>query len=164
MRKIGVFAGIVVAGIALVIWIETDGASSRSASHALFIGTWRLISIESNGKTDPARGPHPTGLIYYDTTGSMAVQIMPDRPRPKYADPQPTPDEAKSALIGYTAYFGTYSIDERARTVTHHRVGSINPGIVGVDAVRRYEFAPGDRLILKPVENPMTRLTWERIK
>jgi hypothetical protein len=35
---------------------------------------------------------------------------------------------------------------------------------VGVDAVRRYEFAGGDRLILNPVENPSTRLTWERIK
>jgi hypothetical protein len=35
-----------------------------------------------------------------------------------------------------------------------------------VDFVRRYEFAPGDRLILTPVGNPTTptHLTWERIK
>ena len=28
----------------------------------------------------------------------MAVQIMPDRNRPKYAGAQPTPEEAKAAL------------------------------------------------------------------
>jgi hypothetical protein len=31
------------------------------------------------------------------------------------------------------------------------------------DAVRRYEFATEDRLILRPIEN-ITALTWERIK
>ena len=127
-----------------------------------FVGTWRLVSITTDGKTDPNRGPNPTGLIQYDAKGYMAVQIMPDRVRPKYASTQPTPDEAKAAITGYTAYFGTYTIDEKAHTVTHHRTGNINPGGLG-DFVRRYEFAPGDRLILSPVEN-MNALTWERIK
>jgi Lipocalin-like domain len=127
-----------------------------------FIGTWQLISITSAGQKDPNRGSHPIGLIYYDGTGHMAVQIMPDRLRPKYAGTEPTPDEAKVAITGYTAYFGTYTINEEARTVTHHRIGNINPGGLG-DFVRRYEFAPGDRLILRPLES-MNELTWERIK
>jgi len=127
-----------------------------------FIGTWRLVSITSNGRTDPNRGLHPTGLISYDRTGQMAVQIMPDRVRPKYAASEPTPDEAKAAITGYTAYFGTYTIDESARTVTHHRIGNINPGALA-DVVRHYEFGPGDWLILMPVEDPTAQLTWERI-
>jgi len=127
-----------------------------------FIGTWQLISISSAGQKDPNRGSHPAGLIYYDATGHMAVQIMPDRLRPKYAGTEPTPEEAKAAITGYTAYFGTYTINEEARTVTHHRTGNINPGGLG-DFVRRYEFAPGDRLILRPLES-MNELTWERIK
>ena len=127
-----------------------------------FIGTWQLISITSAGQKDPNRGSHPIELIYYDGTGHMAVQIMPDRLRPKYARTEPTPDEAKAAITGYTAYFGTYTINEEARTVTHHRIGNINPGGLG-DFVRRYEFAPGDRLILRPLES-MNELTWERIK
>ena len=126
------------------------------------IGTWRLVSIMRNGKTDPHRGPHPAGLIHYDSTGHMAVQIMPDRVRPRYADSEPTSDEAKAAITGYTAYFGTYTIDESARTVAHHRMGNINPDSP-IDVVRRYEFASGDRLILRPVEN-QDELTWERIK
>jgi hypothetical protein len=101
-------------------------------------------------------------MIYYDAKGYMAVQIMPDRPRPKFAAANPTPDEAKAALSGYTAYFGTYSIDERAHTVTHHRTGDIHPGPLG-DFVRRYEFTSNDRLILRPVETD-SAVTWERIK
>ena len=53
----------------------------------------------------------------------MAVQIMPDRNRPKYAA-QPTPEEAKAALIGYTAYFGTYTVDDRnALSQRQHQPG-----------------------------------------
>ena len=151
---------------ALSVGLCSTYASAQSALDAdiakRFIGTWRLISTTADGKMDPNRGPNPTGLIHYDAKGYMTVQIMPDRVRPKYASAQPTPDEAKAALSGYTAYFGTYTIDENARTVTHHRTGNINPGGLG-DFVRRYEFASGDRLILRPVEN-MNALTWERVK
>ena len=48
----------------------------------------------------------------------MAVQIMPDRNRPKYAGAQPTPEEAKAALTGYTAYFGTYIRHRDVTTTT----------------------------------------------
>jgi hypothetical protein len=168
MPRIKLFGEVVFAIVALVVCIGADGAGGQPSPQTdvlkQFVGTWRLVSIESNGQTDPNRGARSTGLIYYDATGHMAAQIMPDRPRPKYAGSQPSNDEAKSALVGYTAYFGTYSIDERARTVTHHRTGSINPGLVSTDAVRRYEFATGDRLLLTPVENPKSCLTWERIK
>jgi hypothetical protein len=140
---------------------SVGGQSTRQSSTAKrFIGTWKLVSLVE--PEEAARGAHPTGLITYDATGHMAVQIMPDRVRPKYAGTLPTPDEARSALLGYTAYFGTYTIDERARTVTHHREGNINPGGLG-DFVRRYEFLPGDRVVLRPLEN-QNALTWERIK
>jgi hypothetical protein len=165
MHKIEMLRTIIVmAGLWVVVGIgDASGQSAASGDTAKrFVGTWRLVSITADGKMDPNRGPYPTGMIHYDAKGYMAVQIMPDKPRPKFASASPTPDEAKAALSGYTAYFGTYSIDERAHTVTHHRKGNINPGALG-DFVRRYEFAPEDRLILRPVES-MNALTWERIK
>jgi len=116
-----------------------------------FVGTWRLISATS------------TGLMYYDILGNMAAQVMPNRVRPKYAGAQPTPDEAKEAITGYLAYFGTYTVDERTHTITHHRKANINPGQVGDDAARRYEFAPGDRVILTPVDSG-NQIVWERAK
>ncbi|MGA7772979.1 MAG: lipocalin-like domain-containing protein, partial [Pseudolabrys sp.] len=113
-------------------------------------------------QVNPDRGRHPTGFIVYDRSGNMAVQIMPDRNRPKYAGAQPTPEEAKAALTGYTAYFGTYTVDVQAGTVTHYRKGNINPGAI-TDVVRRYEFVGNNRVILNPVKNPANKLTWERV-
>jgi hypothetical protein len=123
------------------------------------VGMWRLISITTNGQINPDRGPHPVGFIVYDKSGNMSVQIMPDRPRTK-AGQQLTPDEAKAALVGYT--FGTYDVDPKAGTVTHHRKGNVIPG-APADVVRRFEFAGNDRVVLRPVENA-NELTWERVK
>ena len=77
------------------------------------------------------------------------------------AGDKPTADEAKAALDGVVAYFGKYSVDETARTVTHHRQGSVQPGDKG-DLIRGYEFV-GDRLILRPL-GTTTEVHWERIK
>jgi hypothetical protein len=126
-------------------------AAPASAEAKRFIGTWRLISDAS------------TGLMYYDGLGNMAAQVMPNRARAKYAGTQPTPDEAKEAITGYLAYFGTYTVNEGAHTITHHRRANINPGQVGDDVVRGYQFAPGDRVILTPVGSA-TQIIWERMK
>jgi hypothetical protein len=134
---------------------ETADAAKR------LVGTWRLVSI-TESQLQQYRGEHPTGLLYYDDTGHMAVQIMPSRERPKYADTLPTPEEARDAVLGYTAYFGTYTVDEGNQTVTHHRTGNINPGGLG-DFVRRYQFLSEDMLVLMPVES-RAGLTWERIR
>jgi hypothetical protein len=72
----------------------------------------------------------------------------------------PTPDESHDALADYVAYFGTYSVDERAGTVTHRRHASVQPGDVG-DLVRGYAFV-GDRLILRP-PGTTYEVIWERI-
>jgi hypothetical protein len=88
---------------------------------------------------------------------------MPNRPRPKYAGAQPTPEEAKEAITGYLAYFGTYTVDESARTITHHRKANINPGQVGDDVVRAYVFGSGDRVILTPT-GATNQIIWERAK
>lgn len=153
-----------IAMAALVAVLAGQSGSAQGSDAKQFVGMWRLVSItQENGRPDPNRGAQPTGFIYYDATGRMAVQIMPERAlRRPYAGGQPTPDEAQAALRGYTAYFGTYKVDERARTVTHHREGNINPGALN-EVVRRYEFLPGGRVALMPVENK-NRLVWERVK
>jgi hypothetical protein len=99
-------------------------------------------------------------MIYYGPHGEMAVQIAPDVERKK-AGAVMTPDEAFAAVSDYVAYLGTYTIDEQAGTVTHHRHASLQPGDKG-DLVRRYEFV-GDRLVLRPPNSTM-EVTWERIK
>jgi hypothetical protein len=126
------------------------------------VGLWRLVSMTAGGKVNPARGAHPTGMLLDDSTGYMAVQIMPDRPRKKWSGAQPTLEEARDTVIGYSAYFGTYLVDEQARTVTHIRQGGIEPGPLR-DQVRRFELIGDNRLILRPVTTS-SELVWERIR
>jgi hypothetical protein len=134
---------------------KSDGESARR-----FFGAWRYIGSNLDGKPRPDRGATPKGIICYDPSGHMSVQVAPDLPRGKSGN-EVTPEEAKAALAGYIAYFGTYSVDEQARTVTHHRQASVQPGDGG-DLVRGYEFA-GDRLILRPPGSTL-EVIWERIK
>ena len=153
---------------------ETQPAPATTAASRL-IGTWSLVSYESSDTVSRQyRGPKPIGLLFYDRTGHMAVQIAPDRMRRRFTGPQagvftgpqPTPDEALDAISGYAAYFGTYTVDERAQTVAHKRVGNINPGGLG-DFVRRFELPTEDRLVLVPQERTdlrAVRLIWERLK
>jgi hypothetical protein len=126
------------------------------------IGAWKLVGTSTDGKVNPERGGTPTGIIFYHASGHMAVQIQPDRQRPKWSGRRPTPDEARETLFGYTAYFGSYEIDEVARTVRHIRTGGIQPGPLP-DFIRRFEFTPEGRLVLRPVESK-NELVWERIK
>ncbi len=132
---------------------------TQSAAQRL-VGSWRYIGSTLDGRPFPDRGASAKGIIIYDAHGHMACHVAPDRDVPR-AGKEPTGEEAKAALADHIAYFGTYSVDEGARTVTHHRLGSVQPGDKG-DVIRGYEFV-GDRLILRPV-GTMREVIWERIK
>ncbi len=149
--------------LALVLaLIATEPRSQPMQSEVAqrFVGMWRYVGTTIDGKPRPNRGANPKGYIFYAANGEMAAQIAPDRVNPM-AGKTPTPDEAKAALADYVAYFGTWSLDERAGTVTHHRQASVQPGPLA-DHVRTYEFK-GDRLILRPVGTTQ-EVVWERIK
>jgi hypothetical protein len=140
--------------------VVSGKAGNEQSDTQRLIGSWRHICSTVNGKPRPDRGAKPKGIIIYDAHGYMTCQVAPDRELTKAGD-KPTGEEAIAALDGHIAYFGTYSVDERARTVTHHRQGSVQPGDTG-DVVRGYEFV-GDRLILRPL-GTTTEVVWERIK
>jgi Lipocalin-like domain len=154
----------------LLLAVTVVGASAMSSASAQTLsqsevaqrlaGAWRYIGTTIDGKPRPGRGDNPKGMIVYTAGGHMSVQIAPDRERPK-AGREMTAEEAKNAIENYVAYFGTYTIDAQAGTLTHHRAASIQPGD-RTEVVRAYEFS-GDRLILRP---PGTKqeITWERIK
>ena len=154
-------AAILCAAIAAApLGIGSASAQTGQGDAKRIVGAWRYVGTTIDGKPRPGRGANPKGIIFYTESGHMAAQIAPDR-RLKMAGGEPTPDEAKAALADYIAYFGTYTLDERTRTVTHHREGSVQPDGMP-DLVRNYEFV-GDRLILRPI-NTRQEVVWERVK
>jgi hypothetical protein len=87
------------------------------------------------------------------------IQIMKTPPPPPFVSgnhKQPTPDEAKAALAGYVAYFGTYSVDAAKNMVVHHVEGSLAPSFNGTDQPRPFKLS-GDRLLIGDEK------TWRRI-
>ncbi|HEY2798603.1 MAG TPA: lipocalin-like domain-containing protein [Thermoanaerobaculia bacterium] len=131
-------------------------------------GTWRLVSYESStteGKTWFERfGDDVLGYLLYDSTGHMMVEFEKQPPPAKNSsgdDWNPTADEARTAYLGYVAYFGTYTVDETAHAVIHHVQGSLNPSYFGTDQVRPAKL-DGDRLTLS--DGKTFRVVWERVR
>lgn len=130
-----------------------------------FEGAWRLVSFEEHrpdGEIDYPYGRNPVGLLIYDATGRMSVQVMRSNRAPLSSNDlqKAASEEIKAALEGFTAFFGTYEIDEEASTITHHVDGHVLPNSLGKDLKRSFEFS-GERLILKP--SPSRFVIWERI-
>jgi hypothetical protein len=139
-------------------------------------GAWQLVSVETvrpNGEIiHPFYGKSPKGMIVYDPSGWMSVQIVSD-PKPvvpagKSRDTFNNAPAAEKALAaeGYYAYFGPYSVDVAAATVTHHLKESLYPGERGEDFVRQFSIADGRLTLVAHIhemgEQHVRRLIWQR--
>ena len=153
---------------------------SRPSERQTLIGVWELVSLQDhrpNGDALDWMGKKPSGTLIYSADGHMSVQIMRD-PHPVVAAsmwssdgrdllPSASASEIRDAYGGYYAYFGTWEIDEAARTVTHHIRGSMRAVEVGEDYVRPYEFS-GEYLRLRSTVSPVSGekqfrvITWRR--
>ena len=125
-------------------------------------GAWRLVAFSGDDYAMRTRGARPTGMVIYDPTGVMSLQIMPDMSiRSAFAAKEPTAEEARSAFTGYQAYFGTYSVDPERKTVTHHLEGNLAPGARSTTGHAATNFLGPDELVLRI--NSRT-LTWQRVR
>jgi hypothetical protein len=137
-------------------------------SKAQLVGAWRLVSIESSDDRRALSHPfgsNPSGQLLYEDNGRMSAQLVrSDLARFETDDNLAAADgEAVAAWRGYVGYFGTFSVDSTAGTVTHHVEGAWFPNFEGRDQVRSCRL-DGDRLELGgPTPYGMTRITWERI-
>jgi N-acetylglucosamine-6-sulfatase len=155
--------------------LKETSANPKSGIAEKITGIWKLVSIEDHRPGAPQREYNPAGYIIYDATGRMAVQITRRSDRAKLASEeiaQATTEEKAAAFSSYAAYYGTYTINEAAGTITHHVEGSLNPNEVGRNLVRYFKLS-GNRITLIPVETnggrpaaspPVRSLTWERVK
>lgn len=145
------------------------------------VGSWSLasrVSTLANGEALPDRGlaATPKGLLIYDRTGHVAAQLsrqgrtveMIGEECREAAKIRGTNDTAQTVL-GYDAYFGTFTVNEKEGFVVHHLESALFPGDVGKDIRRNFAIS-GDKLTIKfnttTVDGtPVTRtLVWERLK
>lgn len=138
-----------------------------------FPGVWRLVSYEFRdeaGAISYPFGQDTLGLIMYDHSGMMSVQII-RHDRPLFPSEDmfgAAPETVKAAFEGLNTYYGTFDVDTASQTVTHHVEGASMPNRIGSSQLRQYEFS-GNQLILKAPPRLLDGkiltgvLVWERV-
>ncbi len=149
-----------VAVVAVAALVPIQSVLSQATSHGSdierLIGAWHLEHIDSpsaDGK--PSDALQPAGMLIYTRDGHMSVQLM----YPAAASPLSN----EYVRNGYEASFGSYSIDERTHTLTHHVQGSVTgDALVGKDLPRIYTFTEDGHLIIRSA-NPAEHwsVTWQ---
>jgi hypothetical protein len=158
---------------ALVLALLSGPAVSQPKSlKSQLVGTWMLVSSEvtaANGTKTQSYGPNPLGMIVYDASGHLIViEEAPNLPKVASNNRMTeTPAEAKAITQASQAYFGTYTVNEAAKTYALHVEGSTYPNNIGVTgSVRTVKYISADQLVLSiPQATGGTSLTvWKRAK
>ena len=172
------FVSLCVIGLCVLsgAWFGLHAQQQQDEVTRKFIGAWRLVSVEGTSPAFHFAYDHPTGLLIYDRSGWMAVQIAIKGDRKAFVNgiASGTLEEKAAAFDNYVSYYGTYLLDSKAQTITHHLEDYSYPGGRGKDNVRWFEFQGNDHLLLIPREdgnggvidrkNATYKLLWERVK
>jgi lipocalin-like protein len=171
MRQLLLTASLLVLAV-----VSNPRAQAQDAPAKRLVGAWRLVSVEGTSPVFKFVFDHPHGLIIYDPSGVVSVQQANIGDRKPFAKGPAagTLEEKAESFDSYGAYYGTYTVDASAGTVTHHIEDGSNPALRGRENVRWYEFQGNDRVVLIPTEDgkggtiarkdATYKLTWERIK
>jgi hypothetical protein len=140
-------------------------AATAQTDRDRLIGDWELVSYEAirpDGQKYYPYGDHPVGQYTFDENGRMSVHVMkPGRTSTVAAPTQIAEagvDDLRQIADGYVAYYGTWEVDEAAKTLANVVEAAMLPAWVGGKQQRTYELE-GDRLALI---TPATRLEWTR--
>lgn len=130
-------------------------ATAPVSAREKLIGAWHLVRIDAPGPDrKPVETPQPHGMLIYTRDGHMSVQLM----YPKEAN-MPSNEYVQD---GYEASFGSYDVDEKAHTLTHHVEGSVTRGLlVGKDLPRAFQFVDGHLVIRSSRPDEHWSVTWE---
>lgn len=108
-------AWIAIVTIAGLLQIPTARAQAvdLQTDRGRLIGAWHLEHIDSPGPDGkPSTIPQPKGMLIYTQDGHVSVQLM--------YPPSASSLSNEYVRNGYEASFGSYTIDEKTHTLTHH--------------------------------------------
>jgi Lipocalin-like domain len=137
-----------VASLVMLAWLAAPSlaATPGKSIKDQLVGHWQLVSISINDMAP--YGAHPQGSMFFDADGHYSVIVI-------------TGGAAKSI-----SYFGTYTVDDAAKSMTMHIQASNHGHADGRDAKRLVSFN-GDELTVES-ERKSTRfpgsikLIWKR--
>lgn len=135
---------------------------------APFLGAWELVDwriVQPSGEVIFPYGEEARGQIVYTDGGRMSAHLM------ELSNGSEGADDVEGGEFQSFHYWGDFTVDPDAGTVTHHVIGSSSESWVGSDQVRGFEFLGEDRVILtapRTLSDGSTgapqRLTWLRVQ
>jgi len=176
---------VTVTGAVLVFGAAFAGDKAQNGTVASLIdqlvGGWRLVSrvttaVDGRVLVDPGLSAMPSGVLIYDRSGHVAAQLSrPGRTVESLGDECRAAEKVKGTndtaqtILGYDAYFGTYTVDAKQGVVTHHLESALFPGDIGKDIKRNFSIS-GDTLTIKfhttiaDGTSVVRTLVWARMK
>jgi len=121
------------------------GQQAESTLKNQLLGTWMLASNFTNrddGSKVDILGLNPTGMLMFDGNGHISVHEMrSDLPKFGSNSREGTEAESKAIVRGSVGYFGTYAVDEAAKTMTVHIDACSFPNWNGTDQKRSFTLS-----------------------
>jgi hypothetical protein len=137
------------------------------------LGAWTLVASyqeRPDGTRFDTFGPNPKGLMIFDQSGRMSLQ-MARSDRPKFSSNNRltgTPEENKAAVQGLLSYFGRYEVNEGERAVVITVDASSFPNQDGTTQKRPVEITGDELRWTNPVpsrgEFSAAYIIWQRAR
>ncbi len=156
IRKLVAILSVVTAFAVVMPFAASDACAQQKAANTAeqLIGHWTLVSVknEQDGKTTEPYGANPKGLFIFDRSGRYVVlQFRADLP--KFASnsrDKGTPKENKAVVVGSSAHFGTYTVNEKEGFFSIRPEAATFPNWAGVDQKRFFSISKDELKIINP--------------
>jgi hypothetical protein len=159
--------------VALALAMPPTAAVSQQGSlKQQLVGAWTLVSIiatDKAGNKSDRRGPNPKGLLIFDASGRYSI-LTQRAELPNFAIDnvnQGTAEENKAVMTGMIANVGTWSVDEKTKTITTNVEAGSFPNLNGKTQTRVISSLTPDELRYvngASVSGTVDEATWRRAK
>ena len=149
--KRGSILGISAATMLGVALLAANATAQQKTLKQQLVGTWTFVRTEAtqqDGSKILPFGQNPKGVNIFTEDGHF-VQIQIADGIPKFASNSRvtgTAEENKAVIVGSLSLFGTYTVDEAARTIVYKVESSTFPNWVGQEQIRPVDSISSDEL------------------
>jgi hypothetical protein len=162
-------SAVVALGLAM---LPTGAVSQQGSLKQQLVGAWTLVSIiatDKAGNKSDRRGPNPKGLLIFDASGRYSI-LTSRAELPNFAVDnvnQGSAEENKAVMTGMIANVGTWSVDEKTKTITTNVEAGSFPNLNGKTQTRVISSLTPDELRYvngASVSGTVDEATWRRAK
>lgn len=163
----------IISAMAVVALIGVSDAWAAKKTGGLkqqLVGAWSLVAqwVEQGDKKVERFGQNPKGITIYERNGRFASILM-HSDLPKIASNNAmtaTAEENKAVVQGSTAFYGTWSVDDKDGTISTRIEGSTYPNWDGHEAKRSVALSGDELKICVPGAQigGTACAVWKRIK